>query len=89
MREIGLELEADLLLSEIQIGRQSRLLLGARNDSKHPDRIALRFSDPAGDLILGDGDLVTVTLEPTFALTPVLDESFDDASLARTTYNYG
>ena len=42
LREIGLELEADLFLREIQISRQSRLLLGSGNESEHPARIALR-----------------------------------------------
>ena len=40
--EIGLELEADLFLREIEISRQSRLLLGAGDESEHPARIALR-----------------------------------------------
>ena len=40
--EIGFEFEADLFLREIQVGRQSRLLLGSGNESEHPGRIALR-----------------------------------------------
>ncbi|MFF2455003.1 heparinase II/III family protein [Isoptericola sp. NPDC058082] len=34
------------------------------------------------------GDLVTVSVEPAFAPTPVLDEEFEDASLDREVYGF-
>lgn len=35
-----------------------------------------------------DGDLVTVSVEPAFAPTPVLDEQFEDANLDRSVYGF-
>ncbi|MCP2636275.1 heparinase II/III family protein [Microbacterium sp. HD4P20] len=57
----------------------------------------LTFAAPAAELVTVNnmptaftraGDLVTVTLEPTFATMPVLDEHFDDATLDRAVYGF-
>lgn len=90
----GVVIDASGVVSDVSVelhGGSARLSLG------DPFTGSLTFAAPGAELVTVNntpteftraGDLVTVSLEPTFATTPVLDEDFDDESLDRAAYGF-
>ena len=86
--------DASEVVSDLSVelnGRSAKVSLG------DPFSGQLTFAAPSAELVtvnntptafMRAGDLVTVSVDPTFALTPLLDESFDDASLDRAVYGF-
>ncbi|WP_301113679.1 heparinase II/III family protein [Microbacterium sp.] len=86
--------DASGVVSDVNVelhGGTARVSLG------DPFTGTLRFAAPDAALVTVNnipasftraGDLVTVTLEPTVATMPVLDEHFDDATLDRAVYGF-
>lgn len=86
--------DASGVVSDVNVeldGRTAKVSLG------DPFTGTLTIAAPGADLVTVNntptaftraGDLVTVSLDPTFAPALVLDESFDDASLDREEYGF-
>lgn len=86
--------DASGVVSDVSVeldGRTARVAFG------DPFTGTLTFAAPDAELVTVNntpaaftrkGDLVTVSFEPTFAVTPVLDEDFDEARLDSRNYGF-